>query len=186
MNLIGLSGYAGSGKDAAASALLEDGWARVSFADVLREVAYAMDPYVDTGPNTLSPPNFERLSLIVDGYGWDFAKNMFPDVRRLLQRLGTEGGRDILGENIWVDTAFSRSAMHTHRIFTDVRFSNEADRILDGGGILVRIKRPGFGPVNSHSSDSSLDDYAFDYVIHNTGSLTELHQKMKEITNGRG
>jgi len=185
VKLIGLSGYAGSGKDEAAQALLKDGWERVSFADVLREVAYAIDPYVDTSPNAHSPPNFERLSLVIDGFGWDFAKNRFPDIRRLLQRLGTEGGRSILGEDIWVDTAFSRSAGYTHRVFTDVRFSNEADRILDEGGTLIRIKRPGVGPVNGHTSDNALEDYAFDYVIHNTGSVADLHQKIREIAHER-
>lgn len=186
MNLIGLNGFARSGKDAAASALVADGWHRVAFADTLRDMAYAIDPYVKTfefkpeGWDSFVP-GVRRLSALIDAHGWEYAKSEYPDVRRLLQRLGTEAGRDILGDSIWVDTAFKQSESHPRRVFTDVRFPNEADAIKAHGGIVVRINRPGVGPVNTHASDNSMSDYPFDSVIENSGTLAALHIAIKEL-----
>jgi hypothetical protein len=172
MTIIGLSGYAGSGKDAVAALLVPAGFTRVAFADVLRDVAYAADPYVRSEfPD--GGFRFERLQAVIDRDGWHIAKNNNPDVRRLLQRLGTEAGRDILGENIWVDTAFAR-ADSSDIVITDVRFPNEFEAVRSRGGITVRIDRPGYGPRNSHASETSLDDAEFDYYINNNGTLQAL------------
>jgi len=116
---------------------------------------------------------------MVDQHGWDWAKNNVPDVRRLLQRLGTEAGRDILGVNIWVDTAFAR-VDNDKVVVTDVRFPNEADGIRQRGGEVVRIERPGVGPRNNHPSETSLLDYEFDVTIYNDGTIEDLHRKVRE------
>ena len=48
MEIIGLSGFARSGKDEAAKVLVEEfGFKRVGFADKLREVLYALNPLVE-------------------------------------------------------------------------------------------------------------------------------------------
>jgi hypothetical protein len=180
---------------------LEVGFERIAFADVLRDIAYAIDPHVfapiegvpyEPGPidEGVSPfighyaPEpagfYARLTNIIDAWGWDYAKNNVPDVRRLLQRLGTEAGRDILGENIWVDTAFSRAA-GGRLVVTDVRFPNEAQGIRDRGGLVIRIERPGVGPRNDHPSETSLIGYAFDHVIDNSGSIEDLHESMRAL-----
>ena len=177
--IYGISGFAGSGKDTAAQALMEErGFERIAFADVLRDIAEAIDPYVleraeDDGDIYI----FRRLSQVIQNYGWDYSKNEFPDVRRLLQRLGTEAGRDILGENIWVDTAFARTDADKI-IVTDVRFPNEAEGIKARGGTLVRIERKGVDPRNDHPSETSLIDYDFDYTIDNSGSIEDLREMM--------
>jgi hypothetical protein len=46
MELVAFSGYARSGKDTAADALLPLGFQRVAFADKLRECLYALNPTV--------------------------------------------------------------------------------------------------------------------------------------------
>lgn len=177
--IIGLSGYSTAGKDEAATVLVNHGFERVAFADVLRDMAYAVDPFIDVGDG---PHDYEfgRLSDIIDKYGWDYSKNIFPDVRRLLQRLGTEAGRDILGGNIWVDTAFNR-AKSDRICVSDVRFPNEAQAIRDRGGVLVRITRKGVGPRNDHPSETSLNNYDFDFYIENDGSIEDLHAKVKNL-----
>ena len=159
----------------------ERGFERIAFADVLRDIAEAIDPYVleqaeDDGDIYI----FHRLSQVIQNYGWDYSKNEFSDVRRLLQRLGTEAGRDILGENIWVDTAFARTDADKI-IVTDVRFPNEAEGIKARGGTLVRIERKGVGPRNDHPSETSLIDYDFDYTVDNSGSIEDLREMMLMI-----
>lgn len=181
-NIIGLAGFAGSGKDEAAKALVGLGYRRIAFADVLREMALAIDPFVfERAEGDGDIYIFRRLSAVIQNYGWDDAKNEFPDVRRLLQRLGTEAGRDILGENIWVDTALGRETTDK-LVVTDVRFPNEVEGVRKRGGIVVQIQRPGVGPRNDHASETSLLNYEFDAVIVNNGTIDELHEKMINLT----
>lgn len=181
MKIIGLSGFAGAGKDEAAKALVRQGYTRIAFADVLRDIAVAINPYVyERADDDEDIHVFRRLSNVIRNYGWDDAKNEFPDVRRLLQRLGTEAGRNILGENIWVDTAF-KHADSDKIVVTDVRFPNEAEGIRDRGGRVVRIERPGTGPRNDHPSETSLLDYNFDAYINNNGSVEDLHRAALEV-----
>ena len=146
-------------------------------------MAYAINPYVKCREGRDGdypiPPQFERLQDIINANGWDYSKNNIPDVRRLLQRLGTEAGRDILGENIWVDTAFSRVSSDKI-VVTDVRFPNEVAGIRSRGGTVVRVERPRVGPRNDHPSETSLIGYNFDIFINNDGTLEDLHRKVRK------
>jgi hypothetical protein len=162
--IIGLSGYARTGKDTVAEVLAEMGWQRRAFADTLRKMVYALDPYV-TG-------NL-RVADLVDSVGWEEAKVGYPEVRRLLQRMGTEAGRQVLGEDVWVRTTLSSLSVGNY-VITDCRFRNEADAIRAAGGQIWRIRRPGFGAVNAHSSERSLDNYFFDFYLDNEGTIDEL------------
>lgn len=73
-------------------------------------------------------------------------------------------------------------------VVSDVRFENEIRFIREVGGKLIRIKRPGAGlsgELGEHQSevemDSVPDDY-FDLVIHNTGTLEDLHRIIDEFS----
>lgn len=177
--IVALSGYAQSGKDTFANFLVKDhGFERMAFADPLREMLYALNPTVlhKTGPSVL---DFEwtTVQLIVDRFGWEYAK-AHSDVRGLLQRLGTEAGRKVLGDTIWVDTLVSKLRVADSRriVITDCRFLNEAEAVRDMGGLVVRIRRPGRSAVNAHLSETALDPYRFDYTIENAGTLDLLRQ----------
>lgn len=68
--------------------------------------------------------------------------------------------------------------LYPNWIITDTRFPNEANAIKRAGGYIIRVNRPGYGPVNNHPSETSLDEYKFDYVIENSGGLKELLDKV--------
>ena len=172
--IVGLSGYAQSGKDSVAAILAECGFTRRAFADPLRAALYALDPLLATDAGN-GPV---RYSALIDRLGYESArKTVFaPEIRRLLQRLGTEVGRDLFGEDFWVDQAMRLDP--GHYVFTDCRFLNEAKAIVDAGGEVWRISRPGVGPVNDHISEVGLDDWPFDRRIANDGSLTDLAEKV--------
>lgn len=184
--IVGLSGYARSGKDTAAQVLLAAGWERRSFADRLREFLRALNPivphgYIGTEPsfNTWSEPL--RVGDLVDAYGWEFAKEEWAEVRELLQRCGTEAGRKVLGEDVWVNATLDDLPDPTKPpvVITDVRFPNEARAVKSLGGMVIRVNRPGIGPKTAsdgtiHSSETALDDWPFDAVIENDGTLEDL------------
>lgn len=179
MRIVGLCGYARTGKDTVGKVLVEDhGFQRVSFADKLREFALASDPFVALDIDTHDgQAHYARLSLVVEAYGWEGAKD-HEDVRTLLQKMGTEAGRRILGDDVWVRPCISALKEGGSYVFTDVRFQNEADAIRANGGEVWRVVRPGHGPINGHPSETSLDGYPVDWTIHNTGTLQAL---VKEV-----
>ena len=209
--IVGFSGFARSGKDTAAQALLRHGFTRVSFADIVREFALAVDPLVmyqkpvkftettnpgrvrsafrtreKTQTHEFAAPHIGRLSEVVEEFGWEGAKE-FENVRRLLQRIGTEGGREVLGLNTWVDAALGRAEGLPGGIcVTDVRFPNEFDAIKDRGGFVLRIERPGVGPTNDHPSETSLIGAPFDAVIVNDSTVSKLHGQVVEFVVANG
>jgi hypothetical protein len=165
-NLIGLTGYAQSGKDTFASILVEKyGYSRIAFADKIRDFLYGINPMV-----ACSPTGY--LQDLVNLVGWDKAKQE-PQVRRLLQDLGISA-RDLISEDIWVTAALSSVSKDQRVVITDVRFENEAATIKSMGGQLWRVKRSGVGPVNDHVSESEMDGYKVDQIFVNNGTLEEL------------
>lgn len=78
-------------------------------------------------------------------------------------------------------------------IITDVRFSNEADAVKSRGGINIRVNRLNKELLDTdekfndefnkhyHPSETALDNYIFDYVIDNNGTIEDLIIKVKEI-----
>lgn len=184
MEIIGLSGYARVGKDEAAKVLVEEfGFTRVAFADKLREFLYALNPPALRIPVHENPavPVWLPLQIVIDEYGWDGYKETpyGPHVRQMLQRLGTEAGRQTLWDSIWIDAAFANTTGSGRIVVTDVRFPNEAQAIKERGGKVWRITRQGVGPANSHPSETSLDDWKFDAWIDNNGTLTEYFMAVR-------
>jgi hypothetical protein len=180
--IIGLAGYARSGKDEAANALIERGWRQAAFADKLKDFLYQVNPLIPGhyGAGSL------RLRQLVDSTGWDYAKVTYPEVRSLLQRTGTEAGRRVLGDDVWVDALFREHADAPALVVTDCRFPNEAEAVAKQGGVMIRVERPGVGPARdrygrAHVSETSLNDWPFDHVLVNDGSVDDLHRKLHGV-----
>jgi len=167
--IIGLSGYARSGKDTVAELLcLNYGYERVSFADPMRKALYVLSPKLDS---------IVRLSEYVDDYGWDVAKQN-QEVRRLLQVFGTEVGRKMFGLDFWIDIALKDIDNSKHVVISDVRFPNEANAIAKLGGSIWRINRHNHSAVNGHASEHAMDNYLFNHVIYNDGTLDDLSDEV--------
>lgn len=176
--IIGLSGYARSGKDEVAKILVEEhGFIRIAFADKIRELLYEMDPPVPTGAG--NEKHVVGLQNYVDIYGWDEAKQN-PIVRSMLQNLGV-GARTVFHENFWVIEAFKNfDTQDKDYVVTDVRFVNEAETIERLGGDVWRVVRPGVEAVNSHVSERELDEFNFKTVVTNSGTLDDLKDLVRQ------
>jgi hypothetical protein len=172
--IIGLTGYAQSGKDTVANILVNNyGFTRVAFADKIREYLYDMNPMFDS---VAGEPMFVKEK--VDRDGWDVAKQ-HPQIRRLLQNSGVSA-RKIFGKNFWVNQALGPIGIgYPNVVITDVRFTNEADTLKANGAQLWRIKRLGVDAVNSHISEHSMDDYKVDQIFANNGTLKDLEAMVK-------
>ena len=166
--VLGLAGRKGVGKTHIARGLEERGWVRMSYADGVRELALALDPYVDWfDPGTGQYPNIVGLPLsdLVGDRGWDKAKEN-PEVRRILQVVGTEIGRSI-DPDIWVNKLAARIyklPAGSRVVIDDVRFPNEADKIRHAwGGVVVHLN--GEAGDDTHESERLVDTLDVTYDI---------------------
>lgn len=190
--LIGLSGYARSGKDTVGNYLVhQHGFVRFAFADALKDMAYTLNPLIPVVPENPAVKATIRLQPLVNEVGWDNAKNN-PEVRRLLQVLGTECGRDIIGQNVWVDILRKKIDEYDykgppgeyHAVITDCRFTNEAKFIKSRGQLWWVEREP--APLNSHISENTLSHKNADVIVLNDRDLTKLYWQIDLLMEREG
>lgn len=179
-------GLARSGKDTAAGILGERyGYRRLAFADPLREMAERLNPIV-----TLRYGRLYRYREALAESGYDNAKKVYGEVRRVLQVLGTEAVREVLGDSVWVDHLLARADAHRETspaplVVTDARYANEVDALRSRGFLVVRITRPGAGAGVAHVSEALATDPSFrpDAEITNDGDLGRLEDRLTSLVD---
>lgn len=201
MIVIGLTGHAGAGKDSVADVLVaEHGFVKMSFAEPVKRLARVLDPVVgydiyqdcSCGEKDCTVVDTVRLSdLYGMGYDDETIKESpwFDEVRGIWQRFGTDVMR-AEDKDYWVDKAAKALLESTHDrvVFTDVRFPNEAEMILNLGGpftfdgsmyfsdiqtSLWQISRPETDP-DDHESESHAGLLDEELQIINSGTLDEI------------
>ncbi|AIZ63152.1 hypothetical protein PK28_04635 [Hymenobacter sp. DG25B] len=177
VHLIGLSGKRGSGKDTVAHLIQllqpERNWQIMSFGDAIKAVCATLAGestapyYTQTGKTELLPAFGRTRGEMLQQVGaalraWDY--------------------------EIWVKAFFARLPKDQFVIIPDVRFPNEAQPILDRGGIMLRVEgdplhQQGDGTRDdSHPSETVMDTYdQFTAVLHNTASRQELEQQVRAL-----
>jgi hypothetical protein len=176
--IIGLTGYAQSGKDTVANILVDRyGFTRIAFADKIRELLYEANPMYDS---IVGEPLFVKAK--VDRDGWEEAKKS-PHIRRLLQTTGV-AARKLFGEDFWVKQALKDISPDGNYVIADVRFENEADEIKFTGGQIWRVKRLGVDPVNGHISETQMDGYPVDQIFVNNTTIDDLEVLIKTRMSG--
>jgi hypothetical protein len=181
--VVGFGHKKGSGKTRAADRLVtEHGFVRCSFADPLRQLALAVNPIIVPGMSLANILSRNRLRDIVDAYGWQGAKDTYPEVRRTLQALGA--GVRQLSPTLWVDLAMLKAAASDKPVvFDDVRYPNEAEAIKKAGGIVVLINRPSLESTDTHESELALEDYdGWDRTIVN-GDIETFLTEVDAVAN---
>jgi hypothetical protein len=175
--IIGLSGYARSGKDTIANILVEEGFKRVAFSDALQKCMIAFNPIIDWDLVNNVPIRYVDL---VEELGYDKCKELYPEFRRSLQFMATEVGRNTFDENIWLNFVTDRINAEPNQdwVITDCRFRNEIKAVEDAGGFIWRVMRYGYNGANNHISEHELDNYNFDEIIFNNGSIDDLKEKV--------
>lgn len=160
MRLIGIAGQARSGKDTLASYMLDnlDGiWLRSSFADPIKDMLRAIG--VDCS---------DDAKAVIDEYF-----GVTP--RHMMQTLGTEWGRNLIDNDIWVK-AFARLNAGMCVIVPDVRFENEAELVRQHG-VLIHLTGRG-GIAGNHVSENPIGFKEGDIVIDNSRDLAWLYAQV--------
>jgi hypothetical protein len=174
MTVIAITGRKGSGKDTAAQVLINHGFPLVKFADPLKNMLRTLLSY--RGADEVM---IERL---LEGdlkeTPSEYLEGQTP--RLAMQTLGTEWGRNLIGERLWTDSAKRRLSSVPHAVVTDMRFPNELRTVKELDAVVIRVVRPGLNYTDSskHASEGYIDDMPVDFEIINDGSISELHDKL--------
>jgi hypothetical protein len=111
--------------------------------------------------------------------------------RQILQKVGTDIVRDRLHETFplmgdssqfWIECFKRHYAEQTVPIcVTDIRYENEAQAIVNLGGIVVHIERSN-STIDTHSSElDNVPDTLISYRIDNNGTLEQLYEQLNKI-----
>ena len=124
-------GYMGSGKTTIARAALmgRTNWQHIGFSDPMINMMRA-----------LGVPE----SIIVDKARWNDPLSVLNGrtLRHATQTIGTEWGREHMGQDFWLNHGLERARNFKGNTFIDnVRFPNEAEAIKNAGGILIALHR---------------------------------------------
>jgi hypothetical protein len=170
----------GSGKSTVANGLLEHGFVRLKFASALKNMLAAHLAYCGA--------TREEVHRMLEGdlkeQPCDYLCGRTP--RHAMQTLGTEWGRDLIGDKIWLDAIgrkidmYSGAEAQTPIVIDDLRFPNEWDYLDTKQNIktfFYRIIRKGEEYVGGHASEKGLRDHTpFQLLINFAKSAEEFER----------
>lgn len=139
--IVGFVGLIGSGKSTASQYLIDKGYEPVSFAKPLKDAVATIFNW----PRDLvegSTETSRQWREEVDEY-WSHSLGWDVTPRAVLQKMGTEAGRDVFGKNLWVSSALTQvyESSNNEFVFTDVRFSNEIEALKKAGAKIYCVSR---------------------------------------------
>lgn len=174
--IIGFAGEPGAGKDTAGRFLADLlNFKKVSFADRLKD---ALCLVYDLDRGKMDDLKYKETPHQNLG-------GMTP--RKAMQLLGTEGFRNLIYDNTWIEAAYRTICQHKDSgksvCIADVRFPNEAHAICTWGGHLAFVERPSRtneASVMAHASEQHLGKLKLmaDVVIVNDGDRQALFKKV--------
>lgn len=162
--LIAFTGLAGCGKTSLAHGLVKYcGFHRMSFADPIRAMLRELG--LTTGQMSI-----HKLTPI------DWLGGKTP--RQVMQSLGTEWGRVLVTDDLWVRAVRKRIldawniGQSSGVVLDDCRFDNEAAMVQNLGGRVIEVRRPGLVRM-AHASENGVSEHLIDGYFNNTGDDLE-------------
>ncbi|RTQ48100.1 hypothetical protein EJV47_16815 [Hymenobacter gummosus] len=177
IQLIGLAGKRGSGKDTVAHLVRElqpgRGWQIRSFGDAIKGVCAVLAGET-TAPYYTQPGKAE----LVPTYGLTRGE--------LLQQVGA-ALRAWRGP-VWIEALLANLPAEAPVIVADLRFPDEAEALRARGGVVWRLEGDPLGQRgdgtrdDNHPSETALDDYPhYAAVLRNEGSVAALRAQVQRL-----
>ena len=211
MKVIALTGRAGSGKDTAALMLqLLTGsksphpYAQPGYTLDMQTIVKwweenqfpfdCLNSQIGFEVHKFAWPVYQIAAILIDRNPYDMMnakfkteKNVWQKLngRELLQKVGTECFRNVLGEDTWIhmmDNKLRRAKGRTNGVvISDLRFLNEDAFSRGAKAIIIKLIDRDSSVPTTHQSESELDQIQPDYTIQNTGTYAELMQHLSGI-----
>jgi len=173
--LIGIVGYAGSGKTTVTrAAITTGGIVHMNFSKPIIAMLTAM-----------GIPS----ELLDDKSRWNEPLDMLcgHSVRYAATTLGTEWGRDQIGKDVWTRIALTRAnecrAIGQNVIIDNVRFPSEMDAMREAGAKFIALYRFGVPANIGHQSEQYIKELRLqcDEQLWNDGTFNDAVARMRKI-----
>jgi len=153
--------------------------------------AFIQAQYGGTYPYAFAEPMRAMLKV---GFGIDFDTEYWnthkereipvlgKSPRQLLQKLGTEWGRELINPDVWLILA--QGALHNRgagMVVTDVRFENEAQWVRKNRGTIIHLERKAAPSINPHKSEAGLQRQPEDITVYNDMDLESLQHAVSKL-----
>lgn len=176
MRIIGLTGGKGCGKSSVAKIISKNyGYEIVSFATPIKDMLRVLG----LRDQELNDPLLKEIKLTEYG----------KTPRQLMQLLGTEFGRAMISQRIWITALEKTLNPSNNYVIDDVRFNNEAEFIRSLGGPVIEVRRTKIDNGDYHISEAGLGEDFIDGTIDNISPLEmdlilAVENTMGEIVDG--
>lgn len=181
MKIIGLTGNMGCGKTTVCNIITD----------------FSRIPVIKT---KFAKPLYDMQEMLYNSISSVYTRPYtFVKDRKLLQFLGTDWGREVLGPDIWVnlwknrleEVELSMEEMNISNyivLVDDVRFDNEAVAVTERNGIVLSINRTKEKNVvgaelTRHKSENGIDFKYVDYVVDNNGTIDDLGEAILTLNS---
>ena len=197
--IIALSGWKQSGKDTLAERLiLEQGYVRLSFADTLKEMVsktYDIPLEWCHSNDKKETPLSQYPVRTQDAFGEVLHDFMWGEYRKDQDDTLCHTPRSLLilegsvkrsvTSDFWVKTVVSiiKANPNNNYVITDVRYRSEMKQLkeeFDDQVKSIRVNRFADSPSDD-PSERDLDNFVFDRVIENTGTLEDLYKQADNL-----
>lgn len=201
MKVIALTGRAGSGKDTAAGILQFltcEGVTRKPF-DLEEFVPfYTKQPFhFNEGNGTFHVfkfawPVYKMVGILLHRNPDDLMRDKsFKNTvqkwgltgRQLLQKVGTECFRDVIGSDVWCDVMEPNLQQDIPgAIISDLRFVNEAEFLkTKHDAVIIKLVGRNNGTSTDHPSEAQIDSIKHTYTVANDGNYKDLAMQLEII-----
>jgi hypothetical protein len=177
INIIGITGNIGSGKDTFGKMIQEillretkENWEIKKYAGHLKIITSLL---LNIPLHLLED---RKIKEDIIGKEWGSMT-----VRKFMQLLGTDALRNKISQDIWVNSLFNYHHYQSRWIITDVRFDNEARKIIENQGVIIKIVRNTDTSLNAHESELGVSPDLVFKTVKNFGSLRLLETEAKKI-----
>jgi hypothetical protein len=170
--LVVLTGRARSGKTTVSRYLCnEHGFVLVKFAGVLKDMLYTLGLDWDQVEGGLKEHPCELLG------------GKTP--RHAMQTLGTEWGRDMIHQDLWVNAWRQNVQQHLDQglnvVTDDCRFDNELAAAMELDALVIKLVRPQTeNDVDAGHSSESVPEM-FHWQVDNTEGILALQEQIKQV-----
>ena len=170
--IIGLTGGKGCGKSSVARIISKShDFKHISFATPIKDMLRVLG----LGDAELNDPTIKEIPL--DEYG--------KTPREMMQLLGTEFGRSMIDERIWITALRKQLRPDRNYVIDDIRFNNEAMFVRERGAV-IHVERESVVENDTHISEAGIDEDLIDGTIRNISCYEsdlelEVARQMEEL-----